>query len=109
MDQSKLKQLYVNGLDMHYLDVGSGDPLVLIHGGGATDYRSWLPVIGPLAERYRVIAPSLRYHYPNEWVGDGSDYSVNTHASDMAVLIEALELAPMHVIGHSLGATTSMM
>jgi pimeloyl-ACP methyl ester carboxylesterase len=104
-----LNRVSVNGLDLHYLDAGNGSPLLLVHGGGATDYRSWLPVIEPFARAYRVVAPSLRYHYPNEWVGDGSDYSVNTHAGDMAALIEALELAPAHVIGHSLGATTVLV
>src|SRR6476659_176246 len=73
---TQLKEIQVNGVNIHYLDEGSGDPVVFVHGGGATDYRTWIPVVGPFAERYRVIAPSLRCHYPNEWRGVGSDYSL---------------------------------
>lgn len=107
--QPELKKVHVNGIDLHYLDEGSGDPVVLVHGGGATDYRSWLPIIDPLNKRYHVNVPSLRYHYPNEWIGDGSDYSAQTHADDVAALIAALDLAPAYVIGHSLGATTALV
>lgn len=106
---SELKEIQVNGVNIHYLDEGSGDPVVLVHGGGATDYRTWIPVVGPFAERYRVIAPSLRYHYPNEWTGNGSDYSLETHAADMAGLIDILGLAPAHVVGSSLGANAGLI
>ena len=75
MIQSQLKKVRVNDIDLHYVDIGSGNPVVFLHGGGATDYRTWTPVIGNFMENYRVVVPSLRYHYPNEWVGDGLDYT----------------------------------
>jgi pimeloyl-ACP methyl ester carboxylesterase len=107
--ETNLEFIQVNGANLHYLDVGRGNPVILVHGGGATDYRTWTPVVGPFAESYRVIAPSLRYHYPNEWTGNGSDYSPETHAADIAGLIEMLGLAPAHVVGSSLGANAGLV
>lgn len=109
MTQSQMNKVHVYGIDLHYLDLGNGDPVVMIHGGGATDYRTWASVIDRFAEKYRVIVPSLRYHYPNEWVGDGSDYTSETHARDIAALIETLGLAPAHIVGSSLGSIIALV
>lgn len=109
MIQSQMNKVHVNGFDLHHLDLGKGDPVVMIHGGGATDYRTWAAVVDRFAERYRVIVPSLRYHFPNEWLGDASDYTSETHAHDVAALIETLGLTPAHILGSSLGSIIAMM
>lgn len=106
---SQMNQARVNEFDLHYADIGKGEALLLIHGGGATDSRTWTPVVDRLAKHYRVIVPSLRYHYPNQWVGDGSDYIVETHARDMAALLKSLGTAPAHVAGSSMGADIALM
>lgn len=56
-----MPQLKVNGIDLHYLDEGTGEPLLLIHNltSNAAGFAHNLPV---LAQRYRVIAPDLRGH-----------------------------------------------
>jgi alpha-beta hydrolase superfamily lysophospholipase len=48
----------VDGLAMHYLAAGGGEPLVLIHGYAETS-DTWRAVIPALARRWRVIAPDL--------------------------------------------------
>jgi hypothetical protein len=104
---SQMNKVRVNDVDLHYADIGRGDAVLLIHGGGATDYRTWTPLIDRFAEHYRVVVPSLRYHYPNVWVGDGLDYTPETHAKDVAALIKTLGLAPAHIAGSSMGADIS--
>ena len=47
-----------DGLDMHYLEEGSGDPIVLLHGVPTSSYL-WRDVIPELSERGRVIVPDL--------------------------------------------------
>ncbi len=102
------KQMRVNGVEFAYLDQGTGAPVVLVH-GSLGDFRTWWGQIGPLSTRYRVIAYSRRYHYPNEWVGDGSDYSAALHADDLSALIRSLRLGRVHVVAASFGAYTALV
>src|SRR5512132_4091069 len=106
---SQPKTIHVNGADLHYIEQGMGDAVVLVHGGGATDMRTWGAQIDPFAQHYRVVAYSLRYHYPNAWVGDGSDYATVVHANDLAGLIQALQLAPAHIVSSSYGGDIALL
>src|SRR5438128_12509715 len=49
----------VNGVRLHYLEAGTGSPIILLHGFGETSHM-WLPLIPKLAVNHRVIAPDLR-------------------------------------------------
>jgi alpha/beta hydrolase fold len=49
----------VNGIQLHYVIGGHGDPVVLLHGWPATWYL-WRHVMPALAKNYTVIAPDLR-------------------------------------------------
>lgn len=100
-----LQVLTVNGVELAYIERGTGDPVILVHGGGATDLRTWAAQIDDFSASYRVIAYSQRYHWPNAWVGDGSDvYSTSRHVADLAELILGLHLGPCHLVGSSYGA-----
>ncbi len=102
------KQIRANGVELTYVDQGSGIPLVLVH-GSLGDFRTWWGQIGPLSTRYRVIAYSRRYHYPNVWAGDGSDYSAALHADDLGALIQSLRLERVHLVSASFGAYTALV
>ena len=103
-----LKHIHVNGVELAYVEKGEGEPVVLVH-GLISDYRAWDRQIDELAKRYRVIAYSRRYHYPNPWMGDASDYSVDLHVRDLAALIRALDFGPVHLIGHSYGGRVATL
>ncbi len=95
-------QMRVNDTDMAYISLGSGTPLVCIH-GSLGDFRSWNPVLGPLSRRHRVIVPSLRHFFPQTWDGKGGNYNIPQHTADVIAFIEALRLGPVHLMGHSRG------
>jgi esterase len=97
-----VKSVEVNGYDMAYQEVGSGPPLVLVH-GAMTDYRYWYMLVPEFAKNYRVIAVSLRHYYPEKWDGKGDDFSYEQHAADVAALIRKLDLGKVHLLGHSRG------
>jgi hypothetical protein len=59
-----------NGARLAYLVRGQGDAVVLVHGTLA-DYRLWTPLLDSLAQKYRVVAYSRRYHHPNAAHGPG--------------------------------------
>jgi ABC-type transporter lipoprotein component MlaA len=50
------KTIAVFGQTIHYWDVGSGPVVVLVHGLGSRK-EDWLPVVAPLAQKYRVLVP----------------------------------------------------
>lgn len=96
-------------VSLAYVEQGRGDPVIFLHGSGPTDLRTWAAQIEPFAARYHAIAYSRRYHYPNPWVGDGSDVnSLHAHAADLAALIAALELGRVHLVGLSFGADIAL-
>ncbi|MET0656646.1 MAG: alpha/beta hydrolase [Steroidobacteraceae bacterium] len=100
------QRLVVNGVELHYIELGRGDPLILLHGGQG-DYRSWPQHMEALAKHYRVISYSRRYHYPNKNpIAPG--YSALVDADDLAALIEKLDLGAVHLVGSSAGAFAAL-
>jgi non-heme chloroperoxidase len=97
----------VNDVDLAYVAQGRGDAVVFVH-GSVNDYRSWRTQMAPFAERYRVVSYSRRYHWPNARPNEGVAYAAAQHAADLGALIEALDLAPAHVVGSSFGALTAL-
>ena len=60
MDSQIVSQLAeANGIRIHYLVAGKGDPIVLLHGFAETSHM-WRPLIVELAKNHTVIAPDLR-------------------------------------------------
>lgn len=95
-------------LRMHYVDWGneSAPPLVLVH-GGKDHARSWDWVARELRRDFHVIAPDLRGHGDSAWAIGGS-YAIAEFVFDLIQLVDALHLAPLTIIGHSLGGAISL-
>ena len=104
-----LKSVFINGDSLHYIDIGKGDPVVLVHGSFG-DYREWSAQMDTFANKYRVIAYSRRFAYPNKQIiNDSADYSATAHSKDLAEFLKALNLEPVHLVGHSFGAFTALL
>jgi pimeloyl-ACP methyl ester carboxylesterase len=97
-----MQTLHVNGYDMAYLEVGSGPPLVCVH-GTLGDFRTWSAVLGPLSRTHRVISLSLRHFFPEHWDGVGGDYLIAQHVADVIGFLEKLDAGPVDLMGHSRG------
>jgi hypothetical protein len=95
----------VNGIQMHYVIGGQGDPVVLLHGWPQTWYERH-KVMPALAKNYTVIAPDLR------GLGDSSKpatgYDGNTTAEDIYQLVSQLGLnQTIYLVGHDVGVQTA--
>jgi pimeloyl-ACP methyl ester carboxylesterase len=101
-----MQTLHINGIDMAYLEVGQGPPLICVH-GSLGDFRTWSPVLGPLSKKHRVIAVSLRHFFPAHWDGVGDTYSIAQHVADVIGFIEKLDAGPVDLMGHSRGGHIS--
>lgn len=102
------RKIRVNGVELHYIEQGAGEALVLVH-GGLGDYRSWEPHLGPFSRRFRVLSYSRRYSYPNKNHVIGRDHSVFAEADDLAATISRLQLGQVHLVGHSYGAYAALV
>ena len=104
---NQLAKVRVNGVVLHYLERGSGVPVILVH-GGLDDYRMWEAQVEPFSQHYHVIVYSRRYNYPNDNSDIRPDHSPIVEADDLAALIKQLNLKAVHIIGHSYGALTAL-
>jgi pimeloyl-ACP methyl ester carboxylesterase len=103
------KEVEVNGVRLQYLEQGSGEPVVFVH-GAISDLRTWPPAVSEtVAKKYRFIAYTQRYHGTGPWNDDGRKYSVATHADDLAKFISALNVGPAHVVGWSYGGWVAII
>jgi pimeloyl-ACP methyl ester carboxylesterase len=98
-----MPQVNVKDAALEYVEAGEGEPVVLVH-GSASDYRTWHLQHEALAEQFRVISYSRRYHWPNELIPDGADYAMAKHLADLRAIVHARDAAPAHLVGHSYGA-----
>lgn len=94
----------INGLRHHYLDVGEGRPLVLVH-GAASSSRAFDDMVPLLARHRRVIAPDLRGMGRSERI-TGMD--ADSWSADLVALVERLALQHLDVAGTSLGARIAL-
>jgi len=95
-------------LRLHFVDWGNetAPPLLLIH-GGRDHARNWDWVARELRRDWHVIAPDLRGHGDSEWA-IGGHYTVQEFVLDIAQLVMTLDLAPLTIIGHSLGGSVAV-
>lgn len=92
---------------LHVRELGRGPKVVLVHGFGM-DSRHWLPVIAPLAHRYHFIMPDLRGFGGSQHLRCAERCVVNTHARDLARVIEHYADEPIRLGGISLGAFVAL-
>ena len=90
-----------NGINIHYVAAGEGEPVILLHGWPEFWYswRNQLPVLG---QSYRAIAPDMRgFGYSDKPL---SGYDTRTAAADMYELARALGYESVRLVAHDIGA-----
>jgi esterase len=104
---SKQYDVELGDMRLHVLDWGgSGEPIVLLHGGGLTAHTWDLVCLG-LRSTYRCIAPDLRGHGDTSWSPE-LRYQLADHRSDVEGLVAHLGLDRFVLVGMSLGGAVAM-
>jgi pimeloyl-ACP methyl ester carboxylesterase len=102
------RNIDVAGITTRYYDVGEGPVIVFIYGGNfgtgesASSAYTWNLQLAGLADRFRVIAfDKLGQGFTGNPPGD--DYTMRAVVRHAAGFIRALDLPPVHLVGHSRG------
>ncbi|MFL6386576.1 MAG: alpha/beta fold hydrolase [Terriglobales bacterium] len=98
--------IQVNGVKLFYKESGSGPETVVFSHGLLMDHTMFEPQRAVFEKQYRVIAYDHRAQGQSEDIGRG--YDMSTIADDAALLIRALNAAPCHFAGLSMGGFAGM-
>ena len=102
-----MPRVSVNGIRLHYEEVGQGLPLVFVH-EFAGESASWLPQVRFFARRYRTITFNARGYPPSDVPTAGSAYSQDHAVEDIRGLLDALGIEQAHVCGLSMGGYATL-
>lgn len=96
-----MMEALINGIHLHYVQTGQGPTTVLFVHGYPLDHTLWRPQMEGLADVAKIVAPDLRGFGQS----DAPDhvYTMETHADDLAGLLDTLEINQVVVCGLSMG------
>ena len=98
--------IQANGVELHYLQMGTGPDLVMLHGISGNLAVWHLRMVPLLQQRFRVTTYDLRGHGNSSMPPTG--YTTRDMALDLGGLLDALEIEQADLVGHSFGADVAM-
>jgi proline iminopeptidase len=98
----------VEGTSLHYVMVGDGRPLIVLHGGPGLGHSYLRPGLDHLATWFRLIYYDQRGSGRSE-VGDSKKLSLSGAIEDLDGLRKAFDLAQVNLLGHSMGANIALL
>jgi len=92
-----------HGVLIYYTTLGTGSPLVILHGGPGASHDYFLPWLLPMARTHRLIFIDERGSGRSERLQDTSRYTVEADVEDVEDVRVALHLGKISLLGHSCG------
>ncbi|NIW87055.1 MAG: alpha/beta fold hydrolase [Gammaproteobacteria bacterium] len=96
-----------DGVRLYYEDTGNGYPIVFVH-EFAGDYRSWELQVRRFSRKYRCITFNARGYPPSDAPTEDAMYSQDRARDDIRVVLDHLDIASAHIVGHSMGAFAAL-
>ncbi len=100
----EIEEVYIdtNGIKLHTIVIGSGEPIILLHGFPEFWY-CWKSVIPGLKEKFKLIIPDMRGYNLSDKPNDVKKYKMEFLIGDIKGLIEELKLKQVFLAGHDWG------
>jgi pimeloyl-ACP methyl ester carboxylesterase len=95
-------------LEIGFDDVGSGPPLIALHGSSGSGRDDFAGRLGVLAAGHRVLLPDARGHASTRWDVTTGGFTAESLIDDLAGFADALGLGTFHLLGFSLGGMTAL-
>ncbi len=93
-------------INIYYEETGLGEPVVFIHGSFSRGDSAFTAQIPAFARTHRAIFPDLRGH--GRTVAISFPWETPQLADDIVLLLDKLEIAQAHIVGHSMGGDVAM-
>lgn len=98
-----------SGAEIYYKVIGSGEPIVVVHGGPALEHTYLLPGMAELADRYTLVFYDQRGSGGSQAPLDSASITLENFLSDLDEVREAQGIERMNLLGHSWGALLAML
>ncbi len=103
------RSIVAAGIKTNYHEVGTGTPVILLHGSGAgvTGWENWHGVMPAFAERFRVLVPDIVGFGFTERP-EGTKYSIKLWVQHLLGFMDALGIEQAHLVGNSFGGALGL-
>jgi len=98
----------INGTELYVKRMGSGPPVVVVHGGPVLEHGYLLPHLEPLARSYELILFDQRLSGRSAGTVDSASVRLHTFVADIEALRQSLGFERIHLLGHSWGGLLAM-
>jgi pimeloyl-ACP methyl ester carboxylesterase len=106
LDDIEEKYIETNGITLHTMIIGKGEPLVLLHGFPDFWY-GWKKLISLIKEKYQLIIPDMRGYNLSDKPEGVENYRIELLIEDIIGLIEQLNFESVYLAGHDWGGVLS--
>ncbi len=100
--------LTINSTELFVKRIGSGEPVVVVHGGPVLEHGYLLPSLEPLTNHYELIFYDQRLSGRSAGVVDSASVRLATFVDDLEALRQELSLQRIHLVAHSWGGLLAM-
>jgi pimeloyl-ACP methyl ester carboxylesterase len=94
-----------DGISTRYIDSGGDNPTVILIHGLAASIEAWRDVVGPLSQKFRVLAFDLPGFGHSDKPAEASYEAVTFFVPMLKAFMDALDLSKAHMVGSSMGAS----
>lgn len=103
-----MPKVQVNDIEVNYEVRGEGEPIIFIHGSGAS-WKMWKPQIEQFSKKYKMIMIDMRGHGKSSKYFPDNTYSIKVISQDLKHFLDTLGIEKTHIIGLSQGSVVAQL
>lgn len=103
-----MPKVEVDKVRINYELRGEGQPIVFLHGLGAS-WKMWLPQVDSFSSKYKMIMLDMRGHGESTKTFPDNKFSARVMAEDLKLFLDELDIIKIHLVGLSYGSVTAQL